>query len=130
MGMEGRLSPWTKRRAVTHHPRRAPCPGKKDAGSHCLIPRDPQKAVTFLLQARRPSADPEDAATAAGSVCQPSSLTLPRRVPPAPHPVEAVSVVLPTEQAGDAGPLSHRARARASGAELPWLVHSEHSIGT
>lgn len=42
MGTEGRLCPQAKRRASTHHPRRARGTGRKDADGHDLVLRDPQ----------------------------------------------------------------------------------------
>lgn len=84
MGTEGRLCPQTKRRASTHHPRRARGTGRKDADGHDLSTQGPSKAGTFLVQAAAGQMRlqvPKDAAPAVGAVCQPSCLALPRKAP-------------------------------------------------
>lgn len=42
VGNKGRLCPQAKRRASTHHPRRAWGTGRKDADGHDLVLKDPQ----------------------------------------------------------------------------------------
>ena len=128
MGIKGRPSPQAKRIAVTHHPRRALCTNRKDAGGHCLVLKDPQKVVTFLLQA------------AAGqmSLCRPwrhshsSRGCMPAFLPGTaqesaiiPHSLGPAGIVLPRQERQC--PATWLV-PRCLGGGLRWLMHFKHSI--